>query len=211
MGLVSALVVTVALGAVFHTDKGRTQDLVPALPSDAVTLSHQGQTYYFSNGYFYRKEQRYFLPVEAPLGATVPRLPSQGTFFSIDDKRYFLSGTGTFFLYSATRRTYTVASPPYNWRNYYRDPLAPEITVYPRAFPPVRTRSDTGDRDSETLRAPYWEDRVDRESYCRFIATDAGRRTRSAGREDRRRLDLHRSNRLVYRRCLREYRRDRNN
>lgn len=160
------------------------------LPYGAQKIRVQGETYYYSandgGGYFYRRENGSYLRVEPPLGARVNRPPATGSNFSIGEKRYFLSGTGTFFRYDAHAREFVVVSPPSDWRNHYRGPLAPEKSVYSTAYPKsyyeLRPRDDEG---------------AGRGAYCRALRAD--REHREEGRDSNHRGD--------YRRCLREIRR----
>lgn len=90
-----------------------------ALGAGATRLTLSGNIYYYQGGYFYRKEDDGFLRVQPPLGAELKFLPYGSTGFEIGDRRFFLSGTGTFYRYEPRRRSYIVTTPPYEWRRYY--------------------------------------------------------------------------------------------
>lgn len=124
------------------------------LPAGASRITLSGNIYYYQGGYFYRKEDDGYLRVEPPLGAELTFLPYGSTGFEIDGRRFFLSGTGTFYRYEPKRRSYVVTTPPYEWRRYYNGDLvgAYEDRLYgypdkdlddlrdrsgiPRAYPP---------------------------------------------------------------------------
>ncbi|MBB5213046.1 DUF6515 family protein [Microbulbifer hydrolyticus] len=89
------------------------------LPAGATRLTLSGNIYYYQGGYFYRKEDDGYLRVEPPLGAELTFIPYGSTGFDIDGRRFFLSGTGTFYRYEPGRRRYIVTTPPYEWRRYY--------------------------------------------------------------------------------------------
>ncbi|WP_299597425.1 DUF6515 family protein [uncultured Microbulbifer sp.] len=90
-----------------------------SLPAGATRLTLSGNIYYYQGGYFYRKEDDGYLRVEPPLGAELTFLPSGSNGFEIDGRRFFLSGTGTFYRYEPKRRSYIVTTPPYAWRRHY--------------------------------------------------------------------------------------------
>lgn len=90
-----------------------------ALPEGARRITLSGNIYYYQGGYFYRKEDDGYLRVEPPLGAELSFIPYGSTGFDIDGRRFFLSGTGTFYRYEPRRRSYIVTTPPYEWRRYY--------------------------------------------------------------------------------------------
>ena len=127
-----------------------------ALPGPATRIQVDGQTYYFSGGYYFRREDDGYLRVEPPLGAELSFLPYGSKGFEIDGQRFYLSGTGTFYRYNPRRRTYTITTPPYAWRRYYNgdivgayedrlnaydDPVEidtlRERSGIPRAYPPA--------------------------------------------------------------------------
>ena len=126
------------------------------LPGPATRIQVDGQTYYFSGGYYFRREDDGYLRVEPPLGAELSFLPYGSKGFEIDGQRFYLSGTGTFYRYDPRRRTYTITTPPYAWRRYYNgdivgsyedrlnaydDPVEidtlRERSGIPRAYPPA--------------------------------------------------------------------------
>lgn len=137
----------------YRQDPDRTR----TLPGPATRIQVNGQTYYYQGGYFYRREDNGFLRVEPPLGAELSFLPygsSRG--FEVDGQIYHLSGTGTFYRFNPRRRTYTITTPPYEWRRYYNgdivgsyedrlnaydDPVEidtlRERAGVPRAYPPT--------------------------------------------------------------------------
>lgn len=135
-------------------DYWRDPDRQRQLPADARQLTLSGNIYYYSGGYFYRKEADGYLRVEPPLGAELSFLPHRSQGFEIDGQRFFLSGTGTFYRYEPRRGSYIVTTPPYEWRRYYNGDIvgAYEERLYgypdenlddlrdrsgiPRAYPP---------------------------------------------------------------------------
>ncbi|WP_143735498.1 DUF6515 family protein [Microbulbifer mangrovi] len=133
------------------------------LPAGARRITLSGNIYYYQGGYFYRKEDDGYLRVEPPLGAELTFLPYGSTGFEIDGRRFFLSGTGTFYRYEPKRRSYIVTTPPYEWRRYYNGDIvgAYEDRLYgypdedlddlrdrsgiPRAYPPDAVDPDALD------------------------------------------------------------------
>lgn len=102
-----------------NEDYRRDPNRLRSLPGTATKLHLSGQTYYYQGGYFYRRESDGYLRVEPPLGARLNFLPYGSTGFEIDGQKFYLSGTGTFYRYDPRRGTYTVTTPPYQWRRYY--------------------------------------------------------------------------------------------
>ncbi|MFV8781017.1 DUF6515 family protein [Microbulbifer sp. SA54] len=100
-------------------DYQRDPNRLRSLPESATKLQLSGQTYYYTGGYFYRREDDGYLRVEPPLGARLNFLPYGSAGFDIDGQRFYLSGTGTFYRFDPRRGTYTVTTPPYQWRRYY--------------------------------------------------------------------------------------------
>ncbi len=148
------------------------------LPSGADRIRLNGQTYYYSGGYFYRRDSDGYLRVEPPLGAELSFVPGGGRGFTIDDDRYFLSGTGTFYRFDPRRRTYTVVTPPYEWRRYYNGSVidAYEDELYgesgdedddirrylddpdiPRAYPPGAIAEEQLGNQRRDWREPRYE------------------------------------------------------
>lgn len=163
----------------------RDPDRQRSIPGPATRIQVDGQTYYYSAGYFFRREDDGYLRVEPPLGAELSFLPYGSKGFEIDGQRFYLSGTGTFYRYDPRRRTYTITTPPYAWRRYYNgdivgsyedrlnaydDPVEidtlRERSGIPRAYPPISSPDSpqsppSGDVASGT--APLFE--ADRDRY----------------------------------------------
>jgi len=149
-----------------------------SLPPGADRISLKGQTYFYSHGYFYRRDSEGYLRVEPPLGAELSFLPYGSRGFSLGDERYFLSGTGTFYRFDPRRNTFTVVTPPYEWRRYYNGSVIDayedelygesgdeddEIRRYlddpdiPRAYPPGAIAEDQLEYQRRDWREPRFE------------------------------------------------------
>ncbi|WP_226664607.1 DUF6515 family protein [Microbulbifer aggregans] len=100
-------------------DYSRDPNRVRTLPESATRLQLSSQTYFYQGGYFYRREEDGYLRVEPPLGAQLDFVPYGSTGFDVDGQRFYMSGTGTFYRYDPRRHTYTVTTPPYDWRRSY--------------------------------------------------------------------------------------------
>jgi hypothetical protein len=163
-----------------------------------------GETYYYAGGLFYRPVEGGYLRVEPPLGARVPNVPGDSGSFTMGGDRYFATSSGTFFLYDPRGGDYTVVTPPYGWRDYYR--AAPELYSLPAPQPPEAPRAYPPSRPYPGYRADgyygsyrgdgyygglyggysgryrfrddtYGESYRERQSACRRIATDQSRRS----------------------------------
>lgn len=158
-------------------DYARDPNRQKQLSADAVRLTLSGNIYFYQGGYFYRQEDDGYLRVEPPLGAELTFLPYGSQGFEIDGRRFFLSGTGTFYRYEPRRRSYVVTTPPYEWRRYYNGDLvgAYEDRLYgdpdlelenlrdrsgiPRAYPPVPPSGARPDgMNSEPLQGDGYRD-----------------------------------------------------
>jgi hypothetical protein len=186
-----SIIFLLSLSAAFAAAQDRFQNL----PSGAVEIEVQGQTYFYQGGYFYRALEDGYLRIAPPLGARVDGIPGGSASFSIGSDRYFLTASDTFFLYDSRGDHYTVVTPPYNWRNYYQAPLAPQA---PQAqmHPSVR-------REYE-YPGGYPDYRAQREATCRQIASDLSRRESVTGRVDSRKLRIYKDE---YTSCMRDSRR----
>ncbi|AWF79714.1 hypothetical protein BTJ40_02100 [Microbulbifer sp. A4B17] len=170
------------------------QDRVDRLPPGSEPVKVNNQTFFYNNGYFYRKGPDTYTRVEPPLGARVSRVPI-GTSIVLGSLRYRLAGNGTFFLLDPKDNKYVVITPPANWQYVNRNPLAPKKKIYPRAYPPRHAlHHSQGKRLS----------RKDRELYCEARAANLLRRTERPGQVSRIAM---REYRKVYRKCLRQSRR----
>ncbi|WP_193165578.1 DUF6515 family protein [Microbulbifer hainanensis] len=203
---ISTVCLTLVAGSVW------ADDTVKNLPYGTEEVQVQGRTYYYAGGYFYRAVDDGYLRVEAPLGATVALLPSGSSGFTIGAERYFVAGNGIFFRYSVGNSQFTVVTPPYNWRNYYRNPNSFRVQGVPRAHPHNRDDYGEGRQDSYPVYyAPYptygtapsvdggQDARALREATCRQIASDLSRRNSATGRVDSRKLRIYRDE---YQNCL---------
>ncbi|MCO1334687.1 hypothetical protein MO867_10080 [Microbulbifer sp. OS29] len=160
------------------------------LPAGTQPVEVNNQTYFYKDGYFYRKGPDAYTRVEPPLGARVSRVPI-GTAFSLGRRRYILAGNGTFFLLDHKDGKYVVVTPPANWQHINRNPLAPKKKIYPRAYPPGYSFNRPGTKKLN---------RRDRELYCEARAANLLRRTTRPGKVSESAL---RQYRKAYRRCLR--------
>ena len=187
-------------------------DTVKNLPYGTEQVQVQGRIYFYAGGYFYRAVDDGYRRVEAPLGASVALLPTGSSGFTIGEERYFVAGSGIFFRYDNRDNHFTVVTPPYNWRNYYRNPDSPRVANAPRAHPYDQGDYGEGHQDSyPVFYAPYPaygtapqvaagdHARALREATCRQIASDLSRRNSVTGRVDSRKLRIYSDE---YQNCL---------
>ncbi|MFA0812292.1 DUF6515 family protein [Microbulbifer epialgicus] len=182
---------------------------VERLPDGARLIEANDEIYFYVDGYFYRQGPDGYTRVEPPLGAKVPEVPT-GTSFFLEGKDYRVAGNGTFFQFDPKESQYVVVTPPSNWRNYNRNPLAPEVKIYPRAYPSQRAyppKYESTRRVSQ-LRGSRYLRRSDqglgrRELFCQARAANLVRRAHRPGKVAKGNL---RAYRRQYRNCLREYR-----
>lgn len=179
------------------------QDRTRSLPSGTSQILVRGETYYYSGGSFYRLGKGGYLRVDPPLGARVPDVPGNSRSFTMGGDRYFVTRSGSFFLYDPRGDDYSVVAPPHGWRDYARG--APErqslAAPTPREIPRAYPQSDPGyraDGDAGRYRSDYYgdlggggyygryrfrddiygESLRERQSTCRRIADDQSRRDR---------------------------------
>ena len=151
----------------YQRDPNRQREL----SAGATRLTLSGNIYYYQGGYFYKKEDDGYLRVEPPLGAELTFVPYGSRGFEIEGRRFFLSGTGTFYRYEPRRRSYIVTMPPYAWRRAlegntsiagaYEDRLygypdedlddLRDRSGIPRAYPPDALSPDELDNDGVPL------------------------------------------------------------
>ncbi|BBM00902.1 DUF6515 family protein [Microbulbifer sp. GL-2] len=175
---------------------------VERLPDGARLIEANDEIYFYVGGYFYRQGPDGYTRVEPPLGARVPEVAT-GTSFFLDGKDYRRAGNGTFFQFDPKDNQYVVVTPPNNWRNYGRNPLAPEVRIYPRAYPPKyeSKRRVSHLRSTGNLRRSD-RNRGRRELFCQARAANLVRSVRRAGRVS---VVSSRAYRRQYLNCMREY------
>ncbi|GAB2893337.1 DUF6515 family protein [Microbulbifer echini] len=176
------------------------------LPDGARLIEANNEIYFYVGGYFYRQGPDGYTRVEPPLGARVPEVPT-GTAFYLEGKDYRRAGNGTFFEFDPKDNQFVVVTPPANWRNYNRNPLAPQVKVYPRAYPSKyeSPRRVSQLRSSRPVRRSH-RGLGRRELFCKARAESLVRSARQPGRAA---VTSSRAYRRQYLNCMRGYERRR--
>ncbi|WP_445365440.1 DUF6515 family protein [Microbulbifer sp. ANSA001] len=169
------------------------------LPDGARLVEANDEIYFYVGGYFYRQGPDGYTRVEPPLGARVPEVPT-GTSFFLNGKDYRRAGNGTFFEFDSQDNQFVVVTPPANWRNYNRNPLARQVEIYQRAYPP---KYESPRRVSQ-LRSLRSSDRNigRRELFCKARAANLVRSVHQPGRVS---VISSRAYRRQYLNCMRKY------
>ncbi|WP_444883606.1 DUF6515 family protein [Microbulbifer sp. PSTR4-B] len=203
--LLALLLLTIASAPLAETQ------VVPLLDG-ARLIEANNEIYFYADGYFYRQGPDGYTRVEPPLGARVPEVPT-GTSFYLGGKDYRRAGNGTFFEFDPKDNQFVVVTPPANWRNYNRNPLAPEVRIYRRAYPPnyestrayppkyESSRNVSQLRHSRNVRRPD-RNLGRREVFCKARAANLVRSVHRPGRVS---VVSTRAYRRQYLNCMRSY------
>jgi len=103
---------------------------IRVLPSSHQRLVHNGHTYFYNAGRFYRQSNGLYFSISAPLGAIIPSLPQGIVTVGVETNRYFYGG-GVY--YRKAPSGYVVIEEPQEAQSVLASDGADKLIVYPAA------------------------------------------------------------------------------
>ncbi len=103
---------------------------IRSLPSTHRRVTHNGRTYFYNEGRFYRQSNGLYFTISAPLGAIIPALPYGFVSVGIGTNRYFYS-EGVYYRKASTG--YVVIEEPVEAQTVLASNGTDKLIIYPAA------------------------------------------------------------------------------
>ena len=136
--IVLCLSVATPVTAQPRDNRPKVQVPVRTLPNAHRRIEHNGRTYFYDAGRFYRQSNGLYFTITAPLGAIVPALPESYVTVGIGSNRYFYN-EGVF--YRKIPTGYIVVEEPNEAQTVLASNGSDKLIVYPAAGQSEEQRS----------------------------------------------------------------------
>lgn len=130
MAALLCLSVASAAEAQPRNNRGDAHPPQRSLPSSNRRIDHNGNTYFYSAGRFYRQHNGLYVYITAPLGAIVPALPGGYVTVGIGASSYFYNA-GVY--YRKAQAGYIVIEEPQEAKKVLASSGTEKLIVYPAA------------------------------------------------------------------------------